>query len=114
MTVNKAEINKVRFSKGIHVKYNAFLEGKGDVVETPTVKNTLTPEFKHSKVIQISKLKKKHLEFFETKSICFNVYGVQEDTAPDPKLMKLTTRVRHYLAMINCYAGPEFISATIE
>lgn len=92
VTVNKAEINKVRFSKGIHVKYNASVDGSGEMVSTPTVRNTLTPEFKHSKVIQISKVKKKHLEFFETKSICFNVYGVQEDTAPDPKLMKLTTR----------------------
>ncbi|CAC5370764.1 Kinesin-like protein CIN8,Kinesin-like protein KIF16B,Kinesin-like protein KIN-12F,Kinesin-like protein Klp68D,Kinesin-like protein bimC,Kinesin-like protein KIF7,Kinesin-like protein KIN-14R,Kinesin-like protein Klp98A,Kinesin-like protein KIN-1,Kinesin-like protein KIN-14G,Kinesin-like protein 3,Kinesin-like protein KIF15-B,Kinesin-like protein KIF1B,Kinesin-like protein KIF19,Kinesin-like protein KIN-12A,Kinesin-like protein KIN-12E,Kinesin-like protein KIN-14D,Kinesin-like protein KIN-14F,Kinesin-like len=92
VTVNKAEINKVRFSKGINVKYSVKVEGKGDSVETPTIKNTLTPEFKHFKVIQISKLKKKHLEFFESKSICFHVYGTQEDTVPDPKLLKLTTR----------------------
>ncbi|XP_071172316.1 kinesin-like protein KIF28 isoform X21 [Mytilus edulis] len=92
VTVNKAEINKVRFSKGINVKYSVKVESKGDSVETPTMKNTLTPEFKHFKVIQITKLKKKHLEFFETKSICFHVYGTQEDTVPDPKLLKLTTR----------------------
>ncbi|XP_052061980.1 kinesin-like protein KIF28 isoform X12 [Mytilus californianus] len=92
VTVNKAEINKVRFSKGINVKYSVKVESKGDSVETPTIKNTLTPEFKHFKVIQISKLKKKHLEFFESKSICFHVYGTQEDTVPDPKLLKLTTR----------------------
>ena len=92
VTVNKAEINKVRFSKGICVKYNVKLDSKGENVETPSIKNTLTPEFKHSKVVQISKMKKKHLEFFESKSICFYIYGIQEDTLPDAKLLKLTTR----------------------
>lgn len=86
----------MRFSKGICVKYNVKLDSKGENVETPSIKNTLTPEFKHSKVVQISKMKKKHLEFFESKSICFYIYGTQEDTLPDAKLLKLTTRVSRY------------------
>ena len=86
----------MRFSKGICVKYSVKLDSKAENVETPSMKDTLTPEFKHSKVIQISKMKKKHLEFFESKSICFNIYGTQEDTIPDAKLLKLTTRVSRY------------------
>ena len=73
------------------------MDSHAENVQTPSIKNTLTPEFKHSKVIQISKVKKKHLEFFESKSICFHVYGTQEDTVPDPKLLKLTTRVRNLI-----------------
>ena len=86
----------MRFSKSICVKYNVKLNSKGENVETPSIKNTLTPEFKHSNVVQISKMKKKHLEFFESKSICFYIYGIQEDTLPDARLLKLTTRVSRY------------------
>lgn len=94
VTVQKAQINKARFSKGISVKYKVNLSSKSkDFIETPIVKNTLEPEFKHSKVISIPKLKSKHKDFFEHGCITFCVYGKQEDTLPDPKLLKLTTRV---------------------
>ncbi|KAJ8302783.1 hypothetical protein KUTeg_019179 [Tegillarca granosa] len=100
VTIQKAQINKARFSKGISVKYKVNLSSKSkDFIETPVVKNTLEPEFKHSKVISIPKLKAKHLQFFEHGCITFCVYGKQEDTLPDPKLLKLTTRELREMSM---------------
>ena len=64
-----------------------------DFTETPYVKNTLKPNFKHSKTFEFKKIKKEHLEFFESGCITFLVYGTQEDTVPNSKLMKYTTRV---------------------
>ena len=57
------------------------------------VKNTLNPSFKHTKIVTIPKIKQEHLDFFESGSITFSVYGTQEDSQPDPKLKKLTTKV---------------------
>nr|XP_022339415.1 kinesin-like protein KIF28P isoform X2 [Crassostrea virginica] len=92
LTVETANIHKSRFSKGILVKYSVKNNGKMEEVKTPTVKNTLTPTFNHSKVISIPKLKQENLDFFESGCITLSVYGIQEDTMPDPKLLKLNTR----------------------
>ncbi|XP_052713271.1 kinesin-like protein KIF28 isoform X7 [Crassostrea angulata] len=92
LTVENANIHKSRFSKGIMVKYSVKNNGKVEEVKTPTVKNTLTPTFNHSKVISIPKLKQENLDFFESGCITLSIYGIQEDTMPDPKLLKLNTR----------------------
>jgi len=91
VTVKKAEVYKARFSKGIQVKYRVYKDK--DFTETKLVKNNLKPEFKHSKVFSFSKITKEHLEFFEGGCITFMVYGTQEDTVPDPKLLKYSTKV---------------------
>ncbi|KAL3859056.1 hypothetical protein ACJMK2_009292 [Sinanodonta woodiana] len=88
--VKSAEINKSRYSKGIKVRYRVYDEK--DYTETPLIKGTLQPAFKHSRIVTFSKIKKEHLDFFESGCITFLVYGVQEDTVPDQKLLKLTTR----------------------
>lgn len=75
------------------VKYSVKHNGKVEEVKTTTVKNTLTPTFNHSKVISIPKLKQENLDFFESGCITLSIYGIQEDTMPDPKLLKLNTRV---------------------
>lgn len=75
------------------VKYSVKNNGKVEEVKTPTVKNTLTPTFNHSKVISIPKLKQENLDFFESGCITLSIYGIQEDTMPHPKLLKLNTRV---------------------
>ncbi|XP_062573408.1 kinesin-like protein KIF28 isoform X5 [Saccostrea cucullata] len=92
LTIENANIHKSRFSKGILVKYSVKNNGKVEEVKTQTVKNTLTPTFNHSKVISIPKLKQENLDFFESGCITLSVYGIQEDTLPDPKLLKLNTR----------------------
>ena len=89
--VRSAEIYKKRFSKGIKVKYRVYKDK--ELTETPLVKNTLTPQFKHSKVFTFSKIKEEHLQFFESGCITFLIYGTQEDAIPDSKLLKYTTRV---------------------
>lgn len=92
LTIENGNIHKSRFSKGIMVKYSVKNNGKVEEVKTPTVKNTLTPTFNHSKVISIPKLKQENLDFFESGCITLSIYGIQEDTMPDPKLLKLNTR----------------------
>lgn len=90
VTVQSAEIYKTRFSKGIQVKYRVYKDEK--LTETPLMKNTLKPNIKHSKIFTFKKITKEHLEFFESGCITFLVYGTQEDTTPDPKLLKYSTR----------------------
>ncbi|XP_069112007.1 kinesin-like protein KIF28 isoform X3 [Argopecten irradians] len=92
--VREAEINKSRFSRGIRVQFTLPFVNKKEpeVVQTPVIKNTLSPAFNFSKVLTISKVQKKHLEFFDNGCLTFYVYGVQEDTLPEPSLSKLTTK----------------------
>ncbi|XP_046580338.1 kinesin-like protein KIF28P isoform X2 [Haliotis rubra] len=89
VTIQSADINKPRFSKGVRIKYKDY---KGDFVETPMVSGTLQPQFKHSKIITFPEVTQEHLNFFEKGNIAFLVYGVQEDTVPDRRLLKLSTR----------------------
>ena len=91
VNVRSAEIYKTRFSKGIKVKYRVYKDK--DLTETPLVKNTLMPQFKHSKVFTFSKITEEHLQFFESGCITFLIYGTQEDAIPDSKLLKYSTRV---------------------
>ena len=84
-------IHKSRFAKGIKVKYRVYKDK--ELTETPYVKNSLKPDFKHSKVFTFKKITKEHLEFFESGCITFLVFGTQEDTVPDAKMMKYSTRV---------------------
>ncbi|KAL4235255.1 hypothetical protein ACF0H5_006893 [Mactra antiquata] len=90
VTVQNVEVYKARFSKGIQVKYRVYKDKK--LTETPLIKNTLKPKVNHSKTFSFSKVKKEHLDFFESGCITFLVYGTQEDTTPDPKLMKYSTK----------------------
>ena len=91
MSVRSAEVIKARFSKGVRVKYRVYKDK--DITQTPLVKGTLNPEFKHSKVVSFPAITQDHLDFFETGSITFMLYGVQEDTISDPKLARMTTKV---------------------
>ncbi|XP_078336840.1 kinesin-like protein KIF28 isoform X5 [Crassostrea virginica] len=114
LTVETANIHKSRFSKGILVKYSVKNNGKMEEVKTPTMKNTLTPTFNHSKVISIPKLKQENLDFFESGCITLSVYGIQEDTMPDPKLLKLNTReLRQMETMENTTANASGRRATM-
>ncbi|BFZ12722.1 hypothetical protein BsWGS_15761 [Bradybaena similaris] len=90
ISIRSADIYKTRYSKGIKVKYR-LLNDK-DFTETKMLTGTLTPEFCHNRVVSIPKLKSEHLEFFESNSITFLVYGKQEDSAADHKFSKLTTK----------------------
>ncbi|XP_064640023.1 kinesin-like protein KIF28 isoform X2 [Lineus longissimus] len=90
VTIRGAEVNKARFSKGLMIKYKVFKDGEYTV--TPTIKGTLTPEFKHSRIISYPSITEEHLEYFDNGSITFLLYGLQEDSKTDPKLQKMTTR----------------------
>ena len=76
------------------MKYRVYKDK--DLTETPLVKNTLIPQFKHSKVFTFSKITEEHLQFFESGSITFLIYGTQEDAIPDSKLLKYSTRVSRH------------------
>lgn len=92
VVIRSGEINKSRFSRGTHVKYRFMQEP--DHTATPVVKDTLSPEWKHSRVVSIPAVDQTHLDFFDSQSISFQIYGQQVDSDPDPNLTKLTTKVR--------------------
>lgn len=93
-----AEAHKAKYSKGLQVKYRVFKEAEFTV--TSVIKDTLQPEFNHSRIIAIPQISQDHLDFFESGCITFLVFGRQVDTEPDPKLLKLTTRVGRYQKFI--------------
>ncbi|XP_074645604.1 kinesin-like protein KIF28 isoform X2 [Tubulanus polymorphus] len=88
--VRSAEVQKSRFSKGLRVQYRVFKET--EYTNTETVRGTLSPEFKHSRIVSFPSMTPEHLEYFENGCITLALYGLQEDTLPDPKLTKLTTK----------------------
>ncbi|KAH9515666.1 Kinesin-like protein kif28p [Bulinus truncatus] len=88
--IKTAELYKSRYNLGIKIKYK-LLNDK-DFTETKLMTGTNTPNFNHSRVVHIENLKSEHLEFFETHSITFLVFGKQEDSPGDPKLSKLSTK----------------------
>ena len=91
--MRSADIHKARFSKGVMVKYKVSIVNDQEYTETKLVVGTLTPEFNHTRIVGIDKIKQEHLDFFDTGCITFCVYGKQEDIEGDPRLAKLTTKV---------------------
>ncbi|EDO35613.1 predicted protein [Nematostella vectensis] len=90
VTIRSADIHKARFNKGVYIKYKCL--GDEEFTQTDTKANTLSPEFNNSKVFSIPSISEKHLEWFENGCITFMVYGRQEDSIPDPRLSKMTTK----------------------
>lgn len=76
------------------MKYKVSIVQDIEFTETKLITGTLSPEFNHSRIISIPKIGQEHLDFFDIGCITFCVYGKQEDTEGDPKLVKLTTKVR--------------------
>ena len=91
MQVRSAEIDKTRYSRGIRCAYT--VRGEPNPVETPVVKDTLCPEFKHSHLVKINSVDADLLEYFNSGCITFSLYGRQEDAMADQRLAKMTTRV---------------------
>ncbi|XP_022096097.1 kinesin-like protein KIF28P isoform X3 [Acanthaster planci] len=90
VTVRNGEIHKSRFSHGLKVKYKCYQET--DYTWTTEKRDTLSPEWNHSRIVSIPSTTEDVLSYFENSSIKFSVYGRQIDTAPDNKLTKLTTK----------------------
>jgi len=90
VTLRNGEVHKSRFSKGIYVKYKTQNDDEYTVTETKV--NTLSPEFNHGKIFSIPKVTQETLDWFDSGCITFLMYGRQEDTVPDPKLSKMTTK----------------------
>ena len=57
------------------------------------IKGTLEPEFNHSKVFSFNSVTDEHLDFFDHGCITLMLYGNQEDVKPDPRFMKMSTKV---------------------
>ena len=57
------------------------------------IKGTLEPEFNHSKVFSFNSVRDEHLDFFDHGCITLILYGNQEDVKPDPRFMKMSTKV---------------------
>ncbi|KAK2149668.1 hypothetical protein LSH36_442g01044 [Paralvinella palmiformis] len=90
VTIKSAGVNNVRYSRGLYVKYRVYDDHS--YIVTGTITGTLTPEFNHSKVIAFKEVTQHHLDFFETGCITFLLYGIQEDTSQDHRLVKMTTK----------------------
>ena len=83
---------KARYSQGIYIKYTTM--GETEITETPVVKDTLSPEYNHSKLFSFPSITEEHLEWFDSGCITFSVYGKQVDTVSDQRLLKMTTKVK--------------------
>lgn len=72
--------------------------GETEPAETPVVKDTLAPEFNHSKIFSFLSITDDHLEWFDSGCITFFVFGKQIDTVSDGRLLKMSTKVglRYY------------------
>ncbi|XP_035680266.1 kinesin-like protein KIF28P isoform X7 [Branchiostoma floridae] len=90
VTIKSAEVNKAKYSKGLHVKYKVYQDD--DFTSTPVIKATLSPEFKHHRIITYPAVNEDQLGYFEHGCITFQLYGVQEDSVNDNRLMKMTTK----------------------
>ncbi|CAK8695890.1 unnamed protein product [Clavelina lepadiformis] len=88
--IRTCEINNSRFTKGTYVKYKTYADEA--IVKTRVVKETLSPEFNHSRVVAIPSVTQDHLDYFDNGSVTFFVYACQEDTPPNPSVKKLTTK----------------------
>ena len=77
------------------MKFKSYNEE--ELTETPTKTGTLSPEFNFSKVFSFSAITQEHLDWFENGCITFMLYGKQEDSVPDSRLMKMTTKVNSNL-----------------
>ena len=76
------------------MKYRVFKDD--ELTETKMVKGTLEPEFNFSKVFSFPSVTDEHLEFFDHGCITLMLYGNQEDVKPDPRLIKMSTKVILY------------------
>ncbi|KAJ8041556.1 Kinesin-like protein KIF28P [Holothuria leucospilota] len=99
VTIRSGEIHKSRFSRGTFVKYTFFDET--DYTQTEMIKETLSPQYDHGRVVSIPTITQEHLDHFEQQSITFLVYGMQVDTDPDPRVAKLTTRELRQMENMN-------------
>ncbi len=88
-------MKKARFSKGVHIKYRVYDDV--EYTDTPLIKGTLSPEFKHNRIVSFPKVQDEHLKFFDSGCVTFLLYGVQEDSMTDNKLSKMTTKVRRII-----------------
>ena len=98
VTIRNAEIQKAKYCKGLYVKYKSYQED--EFTQTPSKADTLSPEFNHSKVFSFTAITQEHLDWFENGCITFMLYGKQEDSIPDSRLMKMTTKVSQLLFAI--------------
>ncbi|XP_059148912.1 kinesin-like protein KIF28 isoform X2 [Physella acuta] len=96
--IRSAEILNSRFSKGVKVKYR--LLNDTEFTETKLVEGTLSPQFNHSRVISIQSLHQEHLDFFESSTVTFLIYGKQEDVPGNAKLSKLSTKELRHMEQI--------------
>eukprot|EP00112_Aurelia_sp_Birch-Aquarium-sp1_P014219 Seg3055.2 transcript_id=Seg3055.2/GoldUCD/mRNA.D3Y31 product="Kinesin-like protein KIF28P" protein_id=Seg3055.2/GoldUCD/D3Y31 len=90
VNIRNAEVQKARFSQGLYIKYTTM--GETEPAETPVVKDTLAPEFNHSKIFSFPSITDDHLEWFDSGCITFFVFGKQIDTVSDGRLLKMSTK----------------------
>ncbi|XP_071958666.1 kinesin-like protein KIF28 [Antedon mediterranea] len=88
--VINGDVHKARYSKGLMVKYRFYEET--EYTETPMLTGTLSPEWNHSRIVSIPVVTQEVLDYFETGSITYSLYGHQENTAVDTKRKNLTTK----------------------
>ncbi|CAF0816111.1 unnamed protein product [Adineta ricciae] len=91
ITMRFIEINDERYNKGIRVRYKVFNEL--EFTETNVIcRNTVCANIKQSRIITIPNMDHNWLDFFENGCIIFQVFALQEESKPDTRLFKMTTR----------------------
>ncbi|RDD47595.1 Kinesin-like protein KIF28P [Trichoplax sp. H2] len=90
VTIRNAEIHKARFSKGLTVKYRCYNEET--LTQTETKSGTLSPEYNHTRIVTLATITQDHLDWFDQGCVTLQMFGRQEDSVADPRLLKMSTK----------------------
>ncbi|EDV21287.1 uncharacterized protein TRIADDRAFT_30614, partial [Trichoplax adhaerens] len=93
VTIRNAEIHKARFSKGLTVKYRCYNEET--LTQTETKSGTLSPEYNHTRIVTLATITQDHLDWFDQGCVTLQMFGRQEDSVADPRLLKMSTKVNY-------------------
>ncbi|KAI3388277.1 hypothetical protein SNEBB_000716 [Seison nebaliae] len=88
--LKSAEFTDPRTKQGLMIKYRLPLDIQS--TQTSIVKNSTTPDFGHQRIVNLDKLGKDHLDYFEKSSIIFLVYVMQDNLSADRHKLKLSTK----------------------
>ncbi|UJR26288.1 hypothetical protein I4U23_007626 [Adineta vaga] len=91
ITLRYIEINDERHNKGLRIRYKVFNELEWS--ETNVIcRHTVCANIKQSRIVTIPNVDHNWLDFFENGCIIFQIFALQEESKPDTRLFKMTTR----------------------
>ncbi|CAF1296276.1 unnamed protein product, partial [Didymodactylos carnosus] len=91
LVMRHIEINDEKYSKGVRIRYRLFNEQ--EFTNTDVIgKQTMFANIKQTRIITVPSVDHNWLNFFENGCIIFQIYAVQEESKPDHRLFKMTTK----------------------